>query len=126
MLAPPKGSCPQLGEILDPPLFCIANANAIAKSSVVINLKNPGTLLIFLFEFFTNYIGIFVFTAWKQKKSTDKMLPPNGDRSQASHNLLFQVQHYPFWASEACPASEIFKLLFVHHLIFGLWGTERI
>ena len=52
------------------------------------------------------------------------MIPPSGDRTQASHNLWFQVLHYPFWASEAC-ATEIFKLLFMHYLIFGLGGNER-
>ena len=36
-------------------------------------------------------------------------------------NLWFRVQHSPFLASLACATQEIFKLLFLHHLIVGLW-----
>ena len=35
-------------------------------------------------------------------------------------NLWFQVQHLPFWANLAYPTLEIFKFLFMYHLIFGL------
>ena len=45
-------------------------------------------------------IDIFVFTASKEKKSSDKMLPPVGAR--ASHNLWFQVQHYAFYTKLTC------------------------
>ena len=37
-------------------------------------------------------IGIFVFTAWKQKIQWQNVTP-SGNRTQASHNLWFQVQH---------------------------------
>ena len=36
-------------------------------------------------------------------------------------NLCFQVKHSPFLANLACATQEIFKLLFIHHLIFELW-----
>ena len=38
--------------------------------------------------------------------SSDKMLPPIG-------------QHSPVWASLACATYGMFKLLFIHHLVFG-------
>ena len=44
--------------------------------------------------------------------------PPRGNRTRASHSL--QAQHYPFYTNLTCAAQEIFKLLFMHHLIFGL------
>ena len=62
-------------------------------------------------------IGIRGFTMWK--KIQWQNIIPSGDRTQASHNLWFQVQCSSFWASEAC-ANETFKLLFMHHLILGL------
>ena len=42
------------------------------------------------------------------------------NRTWASHDLWFQVQHYPFWTNLTHATLEIFKLLFMHHLIFGL------
>ena len=37
----------------------------------------------------------------ENKKTQWKMLPSVEIRTQASHNLWFQVQHYPFWAKLA-------------------------
>ena len=54
------------------------------------------------------------------------MLFSTGNRIQASHNLCFQVQHSHLWVSEACATEEIFKLLFMHHLTFGLGGTDDL
>ena len=48
------------------------------------------------------------------------MLPPVGIEPEPLINLWFQVQHSPFSASETCATYGIFKLLFMHHLIFGL------
>ena len=36
------------------------------------------------------------------------------------------VQCLTIWVKLACAIEGIFKLLFMHHLIFGLRGTERI
>ena len=47
-------------------------------------------------------IGIRVFTTWK--KFSEKMLPPSGNRTRASHSLWFQVQHYPFYINLTCAA----------------------
>ena len=44
-------------------------------------------------------IGIRGFYTWKQKKSSDKMLPLVGIEPRPLMNLWFQVQHYPFWAN---------------------------
>ena len=41
-------------------------------------------------------IGIRGFATWKQKNPM-KNVTSRGNRTQASHNLWFQVQHYPFW-----------------------------
>ena len=54
------------------------------------------------------------------------MLPPVGIEPGPLINLWFQVQHYPLWTNLACATYGIFKLLFMHHLIFGLIGTEKI
>ena len=54
-------------------------------------------------------IGIRGLTTWKQKIQWQNVTP-SGDRTQASHNIWFQVQHSPFWASEACATEKIFKL----------------
>ena len=48
-------------------------------------------------------IGIFVFTAWKQKIQWQNVIP-SGNRTQASHNLWFQVQHSPFYINLTCAA----------------------
>ena len=40
----------------------------------------------------------------ENKKIQWKMLPTSGNRTQASHNLRFQVQHYRFWTKLACAA----------------------
>ena len=40
-------------------------------------------------------------TTWKQKKSV-KNITPSGNTTQVSHNLWFQVQHYPLWTNLAC------------------------
>ena len=42
-------------------------------------------------------IGSRGFTTWKQKNPVKKCW----DRTQASHNLWFQVQHYPFYTNLA-------------------------
>ena len=44
-------------------------------------------------------IGIRGVTTWKQKNSSNKMLPPLNIEPL---DLWFQVQHYPFWANLAC------------------------
>ena len=37
-------------------------------------------------------------TLLRENKNTQwKMLPLEGNRTCASHNLWFQIQHYPFW-----------------------------
>ena len=41
-------------------------------------------------------IGSRGFTIWKQKNPVKKVTP-SWNRTQASHNLWFQVQHSPFW-----------------------------
>ena len=46
------------------------------------------------------------------------MLPPSP--KWVSHSLWFKVEDSPFWACEACTTGEIFKVLFIHHLIFDL------
>ena len=67
--------------------------------------------------------GNFVFKGFNNSK---KKLPLVG------LDLLLQiitglgVQCLTIWAKQACAISGIFKLLFMHHLIFGLRGTERI
>ena len=45
------------------------------------------------------------------------MLPPV---SIEPLDLWFQVQHYSFFTNLASATQEIFKLLFMHHFIFGL------
>ena len=41
-------------------------------------------------------------------------------------DFKFQVQHSPFWANLACAAWEIFKLLFMHHLILVRINRARL
>ena len=48
---------------------------------------------------------------------TTKNVTPSGNRTWASHNLRFQVQHSPFYTNLSCATQEIFKLLFMQHLI---------
>ena len=62
----------------------------------------------------------------ENKKIQWQNVNPSGDRTWASHNLWFQVQLSSFWASEACASEEIFKLLFMHHLILDLDDLVRI
>ena len=45
------------------------------------------------------------------------MLPPV---SIEQLDLWFQVQHAPLYTNLASATQEIFKLLFIHHLMFGL------
>ena len=45
------------------------------------------------------------------------MLLPGGNRTTG---LGFKVQHAPSYTNLTCATLEIFKLLFMHHLIFGL------
>ena len=54
----------------------------------------------------------------ENKKKTVKNVTPSGNRTQASHNLWFQVQHYPFWTklTFACKA-EILGSLYSHALL---------
>ena len=33
----------------------------------------------------------------RNKKNPVKNVTPTGNRTWVSHNLIFQVQHYPFW-----------------------------
>ena len=44
-------------------------------------------------------IGIRDFSVWKQNKICWQTDTPSRERTQASHNLWFQVQHYPFWTT---------------------------
>ena len=37
----------------------------------------------------------------ENKKSSEKSYP-SGNKTWASHNLWFQVQHYPFWTTSPC------------------------
>ena len=41
-------------------------------------------------------------TLLKTKKNPVKNVTPSGNRIWASHNLWFQVQHYPFWTNLLC------------------------
>ena len=71
--------------------------------------------------FFTNdentNIGIFFFTAWNQN-NPGKNVTPSGDRTWASHNLWFQVQHYPFWTKLAFACkTETLGSLYSHALL---------
>ena len=46
-------------------------------------------------------IGSRGFITWKQK-NTVKNVTPSGNRTQASHNLWLEVQHYPFYIKLSC------------------------
>ena len=74
------------------------------------------------FEFFTNYtkMSIWAFSSVLHK-NTMKYVTSSGNRTQASHNLWFQVQQATFSATEACASEELLKFLFIQYLIFGLW-----
>ena len=54
---------------------------------------------------------------YENKKSPVKNVTPSENRTWASHNPWVQVQHHTFWTDLACAIQEIFKLLFMHHLI---------
>ena len=62
-------------------------------------------------------IGSRGFTTWKQKNPV-KNVTPGGNRTQASHNLWFQVQHSPFWSklTFACK-TETLGSLYSHALL---------
>ena len=62
----------------------------------------------------------------KNKKIQWQNDTPSVDITQASHNLWFQVEQFPFWVSEVCATEENFKLLFMHHLILDLDDLVRI
>ena len=53
------------------------------------------------------------------------MLPLVSIKPGTVINLWFQVQHSPFWPNVARATQEIIKLLFMHHLIFGLRWFNR-
>ena len=61
-------------------------------------------------------IGIRSFTM-ENKKIQYQNVTPSGNRTTG---LGFQVQHAPFYTNWALATWEIFKHLFMHHLIFGL------
>ena len=56
------------------------------------------------------------------RNSSDKMLPPSGNRTQASHSLWFYVQYSPFYTNLACAVSS-FKLLWLESV--GLRGWNQ-
>ena len=56
--------------------------------------------------------------ASENKKNPVKNVAPSRNRTQASHNLWFQIQHYPYYTILTCATWEIFKLLFMHHLMY--------
>ena len=47
-------------------------------------------------------IGIRGFTTWKQKNSSNRILPLASIEPGPLINLWFQVEHSPFWANVAC------------------------
>ena len=90
----------------------------------VVELKSghlPYSLIEFFFEVHKNdnnaNIGSRGFTKWKQKNPV-KNVTSSGNRTLASHNLWFQVQHYPFWTklTFACK-TETLGSLYSHALL---------
>ena len=53
------------------------------------------------------------------------MLPPSGNRTQASHNLWFQVQHYPFYTNLtfACKTETLGSLY--SHVLLILFKSSK-
>ena len=64
-------------------------------------------------------------TPWTQDKPPmhKQSVTPSRNRTTG---LGFQVQHAPFYTNWALATSEIFKHLFMHHLIFGLDDQVKI
>ena len=51
---------------------------------------------------------------------------PSEDRTWASHNLWFQVQHYPFWTNFAFAyKTEALGSLYSHALLMIKWCMSR-
>ena len=86
--------------------------------------RNQGVYFsLYSFGFFTKLdgnagIGITGFTAWKQEKIQWQNVTPSADRTQASHNLWFQVQHSSFGTNLAIACeTETLRSLYSHALL---------